>query len=672
MAHLTGKAGRLSAMLRLRPLVLLFLVSAAGLCAQAPTITTAIPNQSLTTTSAEASIDLGTHFGYTGVTGPVARFETVLGDFDVELLSTAAPKHVENFTVYANEALYDQSWIHRTAVLEANNTAANIVQGGGYFIEPTSTGTVRKVITKKDPIALEYNQANARGTLAAARTSDPNSATSEWFFNVKDNTTILGPTNGGGYTVFGRVVGTGMQVVDAIAALPTFVFSDLFTTLPLRDYTGGPVLDSNLVVIERVRVLPVQPAADGTTDGLIIYSVTTSSSGVVQPTLLGRTLKLSPRAAGTATVTVSARDARNVAVSQSFTVNVSAGGPIITTAPQSQTVAPGGTATFSVVATGAGTLTYQWRKNGTALAGATSSTLTLPNLSAGDAGDYSVAITNSIGTTISRAATLTVAQPSSGGLINLSVRANGAQLIVGFVAEGGDVDVVVRAVGPTLAANFNLPGAMTDPQLSLNPSGASNNDWGSTAQAELEAAFSQVGAFPLAAATSKDAALLAQLSGSNTALVTPASGGAGVVLAELYDRRQGSGRLVNVSARAQVGTEANVLIAGFVISGNVPKRVLVRAVGPTLGTNYGVANVLANPVLELYRAETSGNVLVATNDDWGTDPEVVGGPAIGFPLIPGSADAALLVTLQPGAYSALVRGFGGTTGEALVEVYEVP
>jgi hypothetical protein len=472
--------------------------------------------------------------------------------------------------------------------------------------------------------------------------------------------------------VFGRVVGTGMEVVDAIAALPTFVFSDLFTTLPLRNYTGGPVLDSNLVVIKRVRVLPVQPAADGTTGGLIIYGVTTSSSGVVQPTLLGRTLKLSPRAAGTATVTVSARDARNVAVSQSFTVNVSAGGPIIATAPQSQTVAPGGTATFSVVATGAGTLTYQWRKNGTALAGATDSTLNLPNLSAGDAGDYTVAITNSLGTTISRPATLTVASPSSGGLINLSVRANGAQLIVGFVAEGGDVDVVVRAVGPTLAANFNLPGAMTDPQLSLNPNGASNTDWGSTARTELEAAFSQVGAFPLADAGSKDAALLAQLSGMNTALVTPASGGAGIVLAELYDRRQGSGRLVNVSARAQVGTDANVLIAGFVISGNVPKRVLVRAVGPTLGANYGVANVLANPVLELYRAETAGNVLVATNDDWGTDPEVVGGPAIGFPLLPGSADAALLVTLQPGAYSALVRGFGGTTGEALVEVYEVP
>ena len=658
-------------MFRLRPHFLLLLVSAAGLCAQtpAPSATTPIANQALTTTSEDATIDLGQHFTFTGVTGSVARFETVLGDFDVELLATAAPKHVENFTAYANERLYDNSWIHRTAPLEANTTDSSIVQGGGYFIEATATGTVRKSIARKAAVALEYSQANTRGTLAAARTNDPNSATSEWFFNVKDNTTVLGPTNGGGYTAFGRVLGSGMEVVDAIAALPRYGYSDNFTQLPLRNYTNGPVLDSNLVVIERVRVLPVQPAADGSADGLLIYSVSTSSSGVVEPELTGRTLTLTPHSPGTATITVTARDARNSTATQTFTVTVSAGGPIITSGPASQTVAPGGTATFSVTATGDGTLTYQWRRNGTAIAGATQPTLTLPNLSGADAADYSVAVTNALGTTVSRSARLTVAVPSVGSLVNLSVRANGERLIVGFVTEG-PVKAVVRAVGPTLS-NFGLTGVMADPQVSLPLSGTINDDWGTPMRAELEAAFSRVGAFPLPDPASKDAAVIVPVSGVNSAVVSPATGAGGIVLAELYDMRETGGHLINVSARAQVGREANALIAGFVINGNVPRRVLIRAVGPTLGSQHGVPNVLANPVLELYRTVNGQNDLIATNDDWGTDPEVVAGPALGFPLDAGSADSALLVTLAPGAYSALVRGFGGTTGEALVEVYEV-
>ncbi len=683
-------------MLRLRPLFALLGVPTAAALAQTPSATNAIPNQSISTTSAPAEIDLGQHFTYTGVTGSIARFETVLGDFDVELLDAIAPKHVENFKAYANDGPsttetvtnedgtqstvrhvrnYDNSFIHRSSSLELTDAGApdiskpaKVLQGGSFKIDDDG---IRKQIRAKDSVELEYKEPNARGTLAAARGSAVNSANSGWFFNLADNSTALGQTNGqGGYTVFGKVLGSGLEVLDALGALPRFHYSESFGEFPLRNYTSGPVKDEHLALLERVRVLPIQPAADGSTPGVLIYSVTTSSSGIVEPKLIGRTLQLTPRAPGTATITVSARDARNNSVNSSFTVAVTAGGPVITTPPVSQTVPPGGTATFSVAATGAGTLAYQWRKNGVDIPGATQATLTLANLSAGDAGNYTVAVTNSLGTTVSRAATLIVAQPSAGGLANLSVRGHGQQFIVGFVAEGGSQNVLLRAVGPTLNASYGLSGAMADPQVSLG--GSSNNDWGSDSREALQAAFSKVGAFPFSADDSKDAALIASVSGVNTALITPASGGAGIVLAEVYTLREGAGRLVNVSARANVGREANVLIAGFVIDGNVPRRVLIRAVGPTLGTKYDVPNVLANPVLELYRTVNGQNELIATNDDWGTDDEVVNGPAIGFPLDAGSADSAWLVTLAPGVYSARVRGVAEATGEALVEVYEGP
>jgi hypothetical protein len=134
------------------------------------------------------------------------------------------------------------------------------------------------------------------------------------------------------------------------------------------------------------------------------------------------------------------------------------------------------------------------------------------------------------------------------------------------------------------------------------------------------------------------------------------------------------GTLINVSTRAFVGTGDQVLIGGFIIDGSQPKRVLVRAAGPAL-TSYGVTNVLANPKIDLY----SGSSVTASNDDWGT--QAGGGSAsavssaanqVGaFPFATGSADAAMLVSLQPGAYTAIVSGVGSTTGGSLVEVYDV-
>ena len=130
--------------------------------------------------------------------------------------------------------------------------------------------------------------------------------------------------------------------------------------------------------------------------------------------------------------------------------------------------------------------------------------------------------------------------------------------------------------------------------------------------------------------------------------------------------------LVNISTRGEVLTGDQIMIAGFVISGTEPQKVLIRAVGPAL-VPFGVAGALAAPVLALF---DSDNVQINANTGWDTAAnaaEVAStAAAIGaFEFAAGSADSALLVTLAPGSYTAKISGAGGTTGVALAEVYSV-
>ena len=130
--------------------------------------------------------------------------------------------------------------------------------------------------------------------------------------------------------------------------------------------------------------------------------------------------------------------------------------------------------------------------------------------------------------------------------------------------------------------------------------------------------------------------------------------------------------MVNASTRAFVGTGDSVLIPGFVISGTGSLRLLIRAVGPTLST-FGLTGLLADPTITLYRGTTA----LATNDNWSTGvnaTELAAAAAtVGtFALTTGSRDAALIATLPPGAYTAVLGGVGGTTGTALVEIYALP
>lgn len=259
-----------------------------------------------------------------------------------------------------------------------------------------------------------------------------------------------------------------------------------------------------------------------------------------------------------------------------------------------------------------------------------------------------------------------VSSGTSSRLANLSVRttlAEAQNLIVGFVMQGGEKDVLVRAAGPALN-DFGLSG-LPDPRLELY-NGATliseNEDW----EAELSVTFSALGAFAFAA-DSLDAALMQSLSGPHT--VHAKGVGTGTVLVEAYDAGDGTElRLVNLSARNLVGTGDNVLIAGFVISGTGTKTVVIRGIGPRLG-DFGVPGVLEDPTIELF---DSANNTIAANDDWDASLTSTFAELGAFDLVAGSADSALIVTLEAGAlYTVVLSGVDGGTGEALVEVYEV-
>jgi hypothetical protein len=162
--------------------------------------------------------------------------------------------------------------------------------------------------------------------------------------------------------------------------------------------------------------------------------------------------------------------------------------------------------------------------------------------------------------------------------------------------------------------------------------------------------------------------------GAYTATVTSGGGPDGVALIEAYDTAVNStaARLINLSVRAMVGTNDRVLISGLVVGGTEPLRVLVRAVGPGLA-NFGVSGVLDRPTMTVF----AGSTPMHTNTGWSSAPlrgDVAGASAVvgAFPLEDGSADCAAVLTLNPGNYTIQVSGVGGTTGEALVEVYVLP
>ena len=233
---------------------------------------------------------------------------------------------------------------------------------------------------------------------------------------------------------------------------------------------------------------------------------------------------------------------------------------------------------------------------------------------------------------------------------------------------------MVRALGPSLA-NFGVTGALENPfvyvvNTATGQQVAVNTSWESPISTESVDSIKNDPIFK--PGDPKDAAMILTLDpGQYTATVADEGGKTGVALIEVNEFDQEySTKIINISTRGYVGTGADVLIGGFVITGDKPKKVLVRALGPSLA-NFGVTGVLENPFV--YVVNTATGQQVAVNTSWGSPISTESVDSISNNAIfkPGDAkDAAMIITLDPGEYTATVADEGGKTGVALIEVNE--
>jgi hypothetical protein len=296
-----------------------------------------------------------------------------------------------------------------------------------------------------------------------------------------------------------------------------------------------------------------------------------------------------------------------------------------------------------------------------------------------ESGIFNVSLTASgPSTTASDSLELTITPAEALGNIStrLKVGTGNDVLIGGFIITGPDSKtVIVRAIGPSLTP-FGVPGALSDPNLELhNQAGstiATNDDWRTTQIGGVIAANQRadIQASGLAPTEDVESAILVTLSpGNYTAVVSGFGTATGVALVEVYDLSpDANGRLGNISTRGFVESADNVMIGGFIIAGTPGSggKVVIRGLGPSLA-GAGVTNPMADPTLELHNA--NGDIL-AFNNDWKDSQEVDienTGLAPSKPL-----ESAILITLPPGNFTAVLQGRNNSTGTGLVEVYNIP
>jgi hypothetical protein len=253
-------------------------------------------------------------------------------------------------------------------------------------------------------------------------------------------------------------------------------------------------------------------------------------------------------------------------------------------------------------------------------------------------------------------------------LVNISGRAlvqtNDKIADGGFIVRGTPGKrVLLRGIGPSLA----VPGALQNPMIELHDGSgntvAINDDWRTTQATEIQMTG-------LAPSDDRESAIVATLAAGNyTVILRGANNSTGVGVVEVFDLEPPSGsELVNESVRADVETNDNVLIDGTIIAGVTPRRVMFRALGPSLSVGgTPIAGRLMNPVMELH---DSNGVLLASNDDWQTSSNAAEISASTL-APPDSHESAILLPLGPGNYTTIVRGVGGTTGIAINEIFRL-
>ncbi len=358
-----------------------------------------LPNTAVAPGTATSEINLAAHFDNEEINGTIVRFATDLGNIDMELFDRAAPQTVANFLGYVNRGDYNNTFIHRSE-------PGFVIQGGGFRADPDLAQITTKV-PQQAPVPNEFSpqRSNVRSTVAMAKLPEtapgggPDSATSEFFVNLEDNSANLDFQNGG-FTVFARVINNTMTTADAIAGLPRV--NTPFQGMPIE---GEAPLDSfgELVGVPSASVIPEA--------GLFNYTVTSTNPAVVTGAVENGILRLTygAGATGTADVTVTATDIDGTTVSDTFTAGVGVLDVLIGNGGAKAatfTDADGTVATISLKG-GAGTLRF------------TGSNLTQADARsgrtvAGDINDLAIDLTGT-GTS----GTLTVKASGGDGLINI-------------------------------------------------------------------------------------------------------------------------------------------------------------------------------------------------------------------------------------------------------------
>lgn len=724
---------------------------------------------------------------------PLPKFKRLLRAFNLPTLSLLA-------------------LLQRTPVVQAITAADEFVMSSPIGTVLRSFAAIAASLGAMNSLAgatpLVPSSGSATGTTVTVGTAVSIAYTVNGTQTPPASWTISGPIPPGldfsGLTSSGTVNVSTLQLKGTPTTAGTYMVTIQTFQFTSGGGVGSPVYDYTITVTGSSATAPsftTQPQSRTANAGTNV-SFTVAASGSPAPTLqwkkgtttltgqTGTTLTLNNvQSADAGSYTCVATNTAGSATSNTATLTVDTA-PGFTTQPQSQTVNAGMNVSFTVAASGSPAPTLQWKKGTTTLTGETATTLTLSNVQAADAGDYTCVATNTAGSATSTAATLTVntvtlnppstparagayasgptevtitwqppasgtaatgyevdraldsaftqgmtmimlsttstsyidlsavagttyyyrvaatnadgastptnaimvTTPASAGtgtatFVNISTRAycstGNSVTIGGYVVSGHTPKhILIRAVGPSLSTQgIAAADTLADPTISLHHGAtvvATNDNWTDNGNGDtITTTGAQVGAQPIAASDTTSAALAITLDPGVYSFVVNGKGGtSGIVLLEIYDADDVPGAtspFVNISSRAYASTGNGVTIGGFVISGHAPKRVLVRAVGPTL-TTQGIASgeVLADPVIELHHGAT----VIATNDNWSDNDNaadiVTTGARIGASPLDQSdtKSAALLLTLPAGAYSFVASGKGGTSGIVLVEVYD--
>tara|TARA_B100000676_G_C18081137_1_gene851322 strand:+ start:128 stop:1954 length:1827 start_codon:yes stop_codon:yes gene_type:complete len=581
----------------------------------------------------------------------VVLLETSFGDIEIEMLDLDAPLTVQNFLNYVSGGDYDNTIIHRSV-------PGFVLQGGGWFFVPTQ-GQVDRV-PADPPVLNEPGVSNLRGTVAMAKLGgDPNSATSEWFFNLGNNSGNLDNQNGG-FTVFGRVL-TGMNVVDTIAGQPIWNFGGAFTDMPTIGYVQGQaVRDDHFVkVIRATRLTLADTDNDGTLDREDTDDDNDGIPDIDDPFPLDPAESVDTDGDGVGDNADTDDDNDGVTddtdafpLNGAETADLDVDGIGDNADPDDD-----GDGINDVIDAFPQNVAESADTDGDGIGN---------NADTDDDGDgapdlldvspYDANVSVSTGTRLANIST------------RGSVRQGDEVLIGGLVIAGTEPKtVILRARGPSLVdADPNLAGRTVDGLNLTVFDGAGNvltagQDWQDHAAAMLLPDSLRPGRAGEAAVT------LTLAPGAYTAIVT--GGVTGLAIVEVFELGDtGPQRLLNISTRGYVGTGDDVLIGGVIISGADPATVVVRARGPSMAeVSPGLAGQLLNdPRIRLFNLS---GVMIAENDSWAEQGD---GAPIPVSQQPGdAAEAALMLTLQPGAYTAIVDGANGGSGIGIVEVIEV-